>query len=464
MRSTSPVTAAWQCLGVRGAQTRTALATSLPNHPRPDQRLPRPGATATVTSGSARRTERSSTSLPATRSGVAARRRAYADSIRLDGDYTSMSSTWPRPDMRNPRTCTEYLEHLRRIEEIENDDLQRALRLSLQEAEDNQRAEEVAPASARATDEEEDALVALQLAELVDAERLSPTDQDEDTRTQCETPECPCSYPEPEQLEQPSDECNESPAASSKPPAGVVRTFAPRRWLSDASITYVYEHIMKCSELLGLSNEGLDKLPDDILLIDAATTFWLAMQTRQSVVKDMIAPLRLEERKLVLCPLNNSRDRINADGGSHWGLLVWDRREIGTLVERCTEEAASVGRFFYYDSGHFRGLCQSQADRVASRLVGQRVRTILGDNAFQSNGYDCGMYVLMFTAIVIDSFLKDVEDTSHSSKLSRHASAWDKRLKSLLPADVTGRRAALYHSLRMAELDDGALSATRGGA
>jgi sentrin-specific protease 8 len=203
---------------------------------------------------------------------------------------------------------------------------------------------------------------------------------------------------------------------------------------------------------------GCSKLPDDILLIDAATTFWLAMQSRQNAVREMLAPLKVEERKLVLCPLNDSRDTGCADGGSHWGLLVWDRRAIGAqtisdplgdspaLPAKSTVEDSLVGRFLYYDSGGFlRSDCQLQANRLASKLAGRAVRAIAGTCPKQTNYYDCGMYVLMFSKIIVCSFLQD--DTTKPGRTA----LWEKQLMELTPADVTAHRAAFFHFLKTAE-------------
>jgi len=200
------------------------------------------------------------------------------------------------------------------------------------------------------------------------------------------------------------------------------------------------------------------------------------MQPSQSVIREMLGPLNISEKKLVLCPLNNCRDRDQANGGTHWGLLVWDRRGVGGTANQEHEltQESLVGRFIYYDSGFFRGSCQVQADRLASKLAGQRVRTTLGQSARQDNFYDCGMYVILFSEIIIDSFLKDdqnhTDPHSHPVQLCGKAAAslapvpvWEKHLRSLKPANVTQRRAELFQQLRMAAVSDDIPSVARGG-
>lgn len=157
-----------------------------------------------------------------------------------------------------------------------------------------------------------------------------------------------------------------------------------------------------------------------------------------------------------------------ADGGTHWGLLVWDRRELTSALTGMQANSisdsttTSTGRFVYYDSGFFRSSCQLQADRLASKLVGQRVRTILGESARQDNFYDCGMYVLMFSELIIDSFLKQCRDESASSDAFICTPAWEKSIRSLKPADVTRRRAAIFSWLRRIDNVE-SLAATGGG-
>jgi len=187
-----------------------------------------------------------------------------------------------------------------------------------------------------------------------------------------------------------------------------------------------------------------DELPEDVLLVDAATSFWITMQTNPRFVRDMIAPLDIQKRQLVLCPLNDNRDTVRADGGTHWGLLVWDRRGV---TELCG------GEFIYYDSGLFGSGCVSQADKLASSLCGSEVRCRRGSCARQENFYDCGMYVLLFSEIIVDTFLKEKaeawsqEGTAEQFPSSRH---WERRLEALKPADVSSRRVSIYRWLCMA--------------
>lgn len=124
-----------------------------------------------------------------------------------------------------------------------------------------------------------------------------------------------------------------------------------------------------------------------------------------------------------------------------------------------------MGRFIYYDSGRFRGVCQAQADRLASKLAGRRVRTTLGENARQNNCYDCGMYVLMFSEIIINSFMECGSEPSAGTetKVRRGAPAWEKHLSSVTPADVTERRAALFRWLAVAVVGEDRPSAARVG-
>jgi len=230
------------------------------------------------------------------------------------------------------------------------------------------------------------------------------------------------------------------------PPAGLAKTFKQRRWLTDASISFIYDHLLQVPQSGDTvsSLDCFDELPEDVLLLDAATSFWITMQTNPCFVRDMIAPLDIQKRQLVLCPLNDNRDTVRADGGTHWGLLVWDRRGV---TEPCG------GEFIYYDSGLFGSECASQADKLASSLCGSEVRCRRGSCARQENFYDCGMYVLLFSEIIVDTFLKEkAEAKSQEGTAEQIPSSrpWERRLKALKPADVSSRRASIYRWLCVA--------------
>jgi hypothetical protein len=127
-----------------------------------------------------------------------------------------------------------------------------------------------------------------------------------------------------------------SSAGRRKKVLSLAETFGPDAELEDRSILRAYS-------LLDLNpRKGCNKLPSAlrqaVLLMDPTMAFFLALAEMDSQqVKNQMATLKLEERELVLCPVNDCSDVGNADAGSHWALLVWER-------------TPKSGRFTYYDS------------------------------------------------------------------------------------------------------------------
>ena len=95
---------------------------------------------------------------------------------------------------------------------------------------------------------------------------------------------------------------------------------------------------------------------------------------------DLAKSLRLDERKSVLIPVNDSCS-LN-DRGMHWSLLIFHR---------------DSRHLDHYDSS--RGYNHKAADRVAKvfgELLSLQVKVNEVDSSpQQSNGYDCGMFVLL---------------------------------------------------------------------
>lgn len=259
--------------------------------------------------------------------------------------------------------------------------------------------------------------------------------------------------------------------------------------------------------------------------MDPVMAFWLGVQRDARYVREAVTELKLEDRELVLCPINDTRDVRQADGGSHWGLLVWDRRDVeaaarargstdmavpvmqaraarhaaassgqaraSRTIESLTRaspssfpeisdqfdrEAGHPGRFIYYDSGFYKSPGLLQATTLARRLSGQDVKVATGRCARQTNGYDCGMYVVLFTEIIVRSFLNERASVKEAtteladpgtrdapigrSGLSANSStvgagldrrgtglSWEAHLAAITPKEVSDRRAFYFSTL-----------------
>jgi len=242
---------------------------------------------------------------------------------------------------------------------------------------------------------------------------------------------------------------------SGTPSSAIAQTFAPEQWLSDASIACAYGR---------LAAEGL---PEMVLLMDPATAFWLTAQEDPENIAEARGALKIEERELVLCPINDSSDSSRADTGTHWTLLVcWDKRAFaGGGQENGHSEDHLLNAFSYYDSlsnSETESSTMHQANALASRLAGRLVEVHMGTCAKQTNSFDCGVYVLVFSELVAAAFLeargKEKHLDSHATKTaakivapskglgSNHSNipVWEERLSAVTPLEVEEKRASYF--------------------
>lgn len=339
------------------------------------------------------------------------------------------------------------------MEDDEDAALQDAIRCSLEEAEHRRR------------EEEEAALAAQAAAAAAEAE------EQEQRR-------------EAEEQKRREEEETARRSRSAPPPPGLADTFKPKQWLSDASISFAYMQLVAGAYGSTCGEQGaMAALPEMVLLMDPAAAFWLTLQDDPAHVEEAKGALKLQDRELVLCPINDNRDGGQADAGTHWSLLVcWDRRAsargtgaAATWVSRgattsapdgrgvrghCQTAAAACGghgcffgRFSYYDSLGSRALGNAnfaQARTLASRLAGKDVEVSVGACAKQTNGFDCGVYVLLFSELVAGTFLEarasaDVDNAIGSFRPGA-APVWEDRLTAVTPAEVAARRAKYFET------------------
>ncbi len=120
----------------------------------------------------------------------------------------------------------------------------------------------------------------------------------------------------------------------------------------------------------------------DVALLPPATVFLVSMADDDEEAADMVSSFQLPSARLVLAPLNNQSGMTVGDG-SHWSLLVFDRK---------------TDAFLHYDSS--RGLNRHVAVQVAAKLKGLVNATSadvheIKDAPQQDNGRDCGVFVCL---------------------------------------------------------------------
>lgn len=130
---------------------------------------------------------------------------------------------------------------------------------------------------------------------------------------------------------------------------------------------------------------------DDLLLLPPSIPYLLSNLPDSAAVAAVAEPLRLASRRLVLLPVNDNPDASIAEGGSHWTLLILDN-----------VTSPSVPRFVHHDSiagAPNLPIAARLADALRPLLSGSNskrdtVPLIEGPTPRQTNGYDCGVYVM----------------------------------------------------------------------
>jgi len=305
---------------------------------------------------------------------------------------------------------------------LEDAELQEAIRQSIEEAERRQ--------------EQEEAEFAQVVAIAAEAEEAEQRKQAEETERRREAEEAAAEEKRIKE-EQQGAAHRHAVQPPLPPPPGLAETFGPRQWLNDASISLAYAQLAAGG---GIAAGCGNPLPEVVLLMDPATAFWLTLQEDLDQVEEVKGVLKLQDRQLVLCPINDSCDGGKADAGTHWTLLVcWDR---GCRLDEPTVSSSlppgqsssqsstgPFGRFCYYDSllggsGISGGANLTQARTLASRLAGRAVQVLPDYCPKQTNCFDCGIYVLLFSEIIASAFLEAhargfrTQQTFHPSKAS----------------------------------------------
>lgn len=246
-------------------------------------------------------------------------------------------------------------------------------------------------------------------------------------------------------------ETSKLPASAPKvsAPPGVEEDFEPYNWLSDASIAFASSCLASAGASTSLGGKGR-AFPKTVMFMDPAMAFWLIMQDDQKYLEEAKAEMKLQDHDLLLCPINDAHDACSADAGCHWSLLVcWCNGRGSSRAPKASGEsrgALANFKFRYYCSlgGIFSEKGIAQATELASRLTGRPVQVETGECSRQTNFYDCGVYVLLFSEIIARAYV-DAHSRTGSSQVITPL-AWEDRLMALTPEEVDACRAH-FHDL-----------------
>lgn len=197
-------------------------------------------------------------------------------------------------------------------------------------------------------------------------------------------------------------------------------------FLNDNIVTFYVEY---------LSHVKHKDRPDDDAMefLQPGTAFFAGFADHEDLVEGGLPDLHLHTKRWVLVPVNDNADQTVAGGGSHWSLLAFDR---------------AARTFRHFDSAGASNLGQAQhlARKLTPFVVPSAAPAPVGGTgavaaagagsahpgpplpvtsercARQGNGYDCGVFMLLFMDALAEG------------------EAWQDKVRAFTDADALRRR------------------------
>lgn len=186
------------------------------------------------------------------------------------------------------------------------------------------------------------------------------------------------------------------------PDLGLLR---PGQWLNDRLINFCFRYF-----------EFADPVPpNNILLLDPCVVSYLAIQCCDpSDFQDLYTSLKLREKEYLFLPCSDSMDFESSS--THWSLVVYhvpsntavhvdsyngyNNRSARNLVTKITQLYRCFEILYVTNHGCLTEfLCRFEKD----------VELITPKTPQQTNGYDCGVYVILSTLFIVEGFMKGIQ-------------------------------------------------------
>lgn len=151
-----------------------------------------------------------------------------------------------------------------------------------------------------------------------------------------------------------------------------------KTWLNDNIITFYY---------LFLEESFKNK---NFIFLNPSISF-LSLMCEYDDILEQVKDFELEKKDLIFIPINDCQD-ISQGGGSHWSLLVYDRRKKKYLY------LDSAGKYNYQTSIKILQKLSKIIDPDAQEVDFEQI-----DVPSQNNSYDCGIFTLCYTENVAEN-------------------------------------------------------------
>jgi len=179
-----------------------------------------------------------------------------------------------------------------------------------------------------------------------------------------------------------------------------ISCFNNYNYLNDLSISFYYEVL----------SEKFSKFETEFLLLDPSCVCTIFFDDEISDLKDCFGALGFESRKFIFIPVNDTTDKYAYGSGNHWALVVY---------------YSQAKTFYYLDSMKSYIKNTIEICRKINMLIGnnenQPVIEVVDTPKLQLNTFDCGVFVLNFTEIILDFFYgngneKEIKKDSNREK------------------------------------------------
>ena len=114
----------------------------------------------------------------------------------------------------------------------------------------------------------------------------------------------------------------------------------------------------------------------------------MILYTDEEDLRDMLGPLRLEEKLVVLCPLNDAQS--SSGGGSHWAMLIVARETLKSPLAAFLLDSGSGSPMTGVANEAFSRLCTLMNDTKTNSTALKTVTSF----PKQDNMSDCGIFAL----------------------------------------------------------------------
>ena len=156
-----------------------------------------------------------------------------------------------------------------------------------------------------------------------------------------------------------------------------IDTLSDYQYLNDIIISFYYE----------ILNEKYKS--DDFVLLDPAVSMSIIVEENLDHINQCIfIPLQMDKKKFIFAPVNDNTKIAYQTGGSHWALNVID---------------VTNNEILYFDSMLSNINNARRFQKKVEKLFNKKFSFECPiEEHYQGNSYDCGMFVLGFTQVILE--------------------------------------------------------------